>query len=745
MKKGKIIATALLSVACAFAFAACDGEKEKEPTTTPPAAEQPTYAVSISGAPTESVLLSQGGCTLTAAGELPKNAELIWASSDATVASVDQNGAVTYLKGGMAVISVSVKGYDDLTARFTLTVVDDSVIEATGVAFADGLPSSVPYETGVTYLTASLLPEGAQAEEMEYISSDPTVAKVDGAGMVTLLSTGEVTFTVRLKSDPTIKDEHTLTVTAADMENTDGTFDGTKGEISLYGATSEQITADIKWANTTAFSLVKDEALLPDGGSGNALRVTSQGAREWSFLFIRFGNELKKGRTYEITFNAKWLGEADADGFYYSIDDETQTQTEMASVAKYAPLALSDVFKENATFTFVADQDYEYFYFRLITNSLEDENDPVFFDFTIDDIKLTELPLTAIENTDGGFDGTEGVISLYTPHDPHITAGVTWGSRTALEYVADPSLLPDGGSGNAIRVTSDISHSWSFLFIRFNTPLKSGRGYEINFDGKWFGGATAEGFHYSIDDDKQAQTTIAGTGFYAAIARADLFKENASIVFKADKDYQNGFYLRLITNSNGSETDRVAFDFTIDNITLTALPLTALENTDGAFDGTAGKISLYSPLDTHITAEVKWGSPTTFTETSDPTLIPAGGSGNAVRVTSSKADVWGFVFIHFDFALVAGETYQITFDAKWLGNSTANCFYYSIDDDKQTQWTASYQQMERAKLFKENAVIEFTADKDYQNGFYLRLIENDTADVTLDFTIDNIAIVKKEN
>ena len=138
---------------------------------------------------------------------------VVWSSSDKSVATVDGNGLATSRGGGTTVISVSVDG---VTATSTLTI-----NAPVSVASATLAPSAMEIEVGERgFLTAVPLTSAGTpvvGEIASFTSSKPGVVAVYGNGMVIGLRPGTATITATVAGKTA-----TSTVTVAASQADDG-------------------------------------------------------------------------------------------------------------------------------------------------------------------------------------------------------------------------------------------------------------------------------------------------------------------------------------------------------------------------------------------------------------------------------------------------------------------------------------------------------------------------------------------
>ncbi len=144
--------------------------------------------------------------------------ELIFASEDETIATVDGKGNVTAVKAGETKIKVSVKD-SDVYAEISVKVNGEPVVEKpiTGVSVKADKSELKVGETAK--LTAVITPEDTtDSKDLKYESSDKAVAEVSDAGVVTAKAAGKATITVSSVARPDVKATVEITVKAKDNE-----------------------------------------------------------------------------------------------------------------------------------------------------------------------------------------------------------------------------------------------------------------------------------------------------------------------------------------------------------------------------------------------------------------------------------------------------------------------------------------------------------------------------------------------
>ena len=199
-----------------------------------------------------------------------------WASSDESVATVDETGTVTAVAAGEANVTASVKDAD-IAASTHIKV----VVTPTGVA----APESIDLVTNgenTKDLDAKLVPADATDVKLAYESSDESVATVDETGKVTAVANGECTITTYVTAkteDAEASELSAVVVEAADSEEVDDSVATMPEDLaamdSAFGVVLENLKAETKVTVTTnveSVTLDKTEGVLT---VGNTVTVTA--------------------------------------------------------------------------------------------------------------------------------------------------------------------------------------------------------------------------------------------------------------------------------------------------------------------------------------------------------------------------------------------------------------------------------------------------------------------------------------
>ena len=160
-------------------------------------------------------LLEGWSCALTATTEPSSNAySLKWTSSDPTIVKVDNNGLVTAI-GSSGTATITVESVLDPTVKdtceVTITPYAGRPTKVSDVKIVNE-PTGLLKKGQDWSLAANVLPAGASNRNVNWSSSDPTVAAIDANGVVHAVSAGRAVIRAASVSAPAIFAEITVEI-----------------------------------------------------------------------------------------------------------------------------------------------------------------------------------------------------------------------------------------------------------------------------------------------------------------------------------------------------------------------------------------------------------------------------------------------------------------------------------------------------------------------------------------------------
>ncbi len=191
--------------------------------------------------------------------ENPCNSELVWSSSDETVATVE-DGVVTPKKYGTTVIRATAVQDADSYDECTLTVEENKV-----TAVEVSAQTKMMYVGATQTMTATLTPDDADNKTIMWMSSAPEIAAVSSKGVVTALASGNVSIYAVASSG--ISDFYTIQI--VDVEVQDITLN--ISSVTLNVGDNQQISASFMPENATNQSLTftsNDESIVTVSETG---------------------------------------------------------------------------------------------------------------------------------------------------------------------------------------------------------------------------------------------------------------------------------------------------------------------------------------------------------------------------------------------------------------------------------------------------------------------------------------------
>ena len=198
----------------------------------------PTLAETIALDKTEISLEATETATLVATvlPETATNKSVTWASSNEAVATVDDNGEVTAIALGEAIITATTTDGSNLSASCKVTVVPTMAETITLDKTEIRLEAN---ETAT--LVATVLPELTTNKSVTWNSSNESVAIVDENGVVTAIAVGEATITATTTDGSNLSTTCKVTVVPTLAETI--TLD--KTEISLEATETATLVASV--------------------------------------------------------------------------------------------------------------------------------------------------------------------------------------------------------------------------------------------------------------------------------------------------------------------------------------------------------------------------------------------------------------------------------------------------------------------------------------------------------------------
>ena len=197
------------------------------------------------------------------------NGDVTWSTSDATIATVDENGLVTALAVGNVTITATTADGTELTATCAITV---NPIVATSITLDKTEATMLIGET--LQLTATVLPENVANGDVTWSTSDATIATVEN-GLVTALAVGNVTITATTADGTELTATCAITVnpivaTSIALDKTEATM--LIGETLQLTATvlPENVTnGDVTWSTSDEAIATVENGLVTAVAPGN--------------------------------------------------------------------------------------------------------------------------------------------------------------------------------------------------------------------------------------------------------------------------------------------------------------------------------------------------------------------------------------------------------------------------------------------------------------------------------------------
>lgn len=222
--------------------------------------------------------LRKGGSGQIVATIKPSNAtdkDIVWITSDSSVAKVDSSGKVTGVNEGTATITAKTKD-GKVVATCTVNIMTDYVpAKEINLSMDETSINEGTFEQ----VYATIKPENATERNLIWSSSDESIATVDSTGKVTGISNGTAVITARTE-DGSVSSTITVTVKTPTYDGDVEAYDEDKDPITWNGSN------DLKIFSESVYNL--DGVLAPES--------------ENTYKFI-----VKNNTKYKIKYNINFV------------------------------------------------------------------------------------------------------------------------------------------------------------------------------------------------------------------------------------------------------------------------------------------------------------------------------------------------------------------------------------------------------------------------------------------------------
>lgn len=260
--------------------------------------------------------------------------EVTWQSSAVAVAEVDEDGTVTAVSAGPAVITAAGRTETSVTKEISVTV-EEPANKVTGITIegeGNVHELAVPKEL---QLTATVLPENADVKTVTWSSGNSEIASVDQNGKVTAKKTGTVAITATARDGSGIAGTYNLTITwipVADIELTSDVSEVTAGK-------SVKLSAAVSPADASNPGIVfssSDETIATVDAQGNVkalkegeVTITATAQDDTNTVAKTFKLTVKPPKTAKIDLSADSIGlsakNATGHGIELAVDGKKDT------------------------------------------------------------------------------------------------------------------------------------------------------------------------------------------------------------------------------------------------------------------------------------------------------------------------------------------------------------------------------------------------------------------------------------
>ena len=188
-----------------------------------------------------------------------ENKKVEWSSSDTSVATVDANGVVTALKAGTVTITAVTTDGTRLSAEIEITV-DPVLAQAITVSGDEEMENGTEQT-----LLATVTPDNTTNPEVEWSSSDTSVATVDANGKITALKVGSVTVTATATDGSGVSGSITIEVTpilaqSVTISGEDEMVIGDEQTLAAVVEPADTANPELEWTSSDTSVATVDQA-----------------------------------------------------------------------------------------------------------------------------------------------------------------------------------------------------------------------------------------------------------------------------------------------------------------------------------------------------------------------------------------------------------------------------------------------------------------------------------------------------
>lgn len=220
--------------------------------------------------------LDAGESTCMNVSLIPENASdksVAWCSSDSSVVTVSEDGVITAVGAGEAYITCRTQDGSNIAKQCKITVLQS--VEQIRLNYK----SYYLTKDGMLRLTATILPENATNQKVQWVSDDESVVVVSAEGLVSAVGCGTATISCVATDQNTCKATCTVTVTEAmisiSLNQTEVTVvEGQTVQLNAITKPELKDTKGIYWVSTdSTIAKVDSNGLVTAVGLGGPVTI----------------------------------------------------------------------------------------------------------------------------------------------------------------------------------------------------------------------------------------------------------------------------------------------------------------------------------------------------------------------------------------------------------------------------------------------------------------------------------------